>query len=258
MGEVKAMNLAQKFVELRKACPEVTKKKHSDGVKYKFAKINDIYVLLSPAMNACGVDWDIIREAPTMRDENGAPKFFDSYVQNTKSGPRTIWVYEADIVLLWVNVDDPAETREVVLHALGTNDASPDKAKGAAWTYCIKYYLFTKFGIDQGEDDPDNNDWTQSDVKPAQKPAGRPQTSAAPQGAQRPAPAPVKAAPAAQAAAVPEKAPAAQPASAAPYRFKNGPHAGQTPAEVWAADPDYIRYVSALPKCPAEVLAVMK
>lgn len=47
---------------------------------------------------------------------------------------------------------------EVTLHAIGTNDGGPDKAKGSAWTYCLKYYLFEKFGIDQGEDDPDIND----------------------------------------------------------------------------------------------------
>ena len=52
--------------------------------------------------------------------------------------------------------------------------------------------------------------------------------------------------------------PAQKPAAAAPYRFKNGPHAGQTPAEVWAADPDYIRYVSKMPACPAEELADLK
>ena len=43
----KSMNLAQKFVELRRACPEIVKKKHSDGVKYTFAKIFDVYELLA-------------------------------------------------------------------------------------------------------------------------------------------------------------------------------------------------------------------
>ena len=46
------MSLAQKFVELRRACPEIVKKKHSDGVKYTFAKIFDVYELLAPAILA--------------------------------------------------------------------------------------------------------------------------------------------------------------------------------------------------------------
>ena len=69
-----------------------------------------------------------------------------------------MWVYEADITIRWTNADDPEDKLEVTLHAIGTNDGGPDKAKGSAWTYCLKYYLFEKFGIDQGDDDPDMND----------------------------------------------------------------------------------------------------
>lgn len=154
----KDMNLFQKFVELRKACPEIVKKKHSDGVKYTFAKIFDVYELLAPAMNEWGVDWDIINEAATRHHDNGDEMYYTCYTQNTKNGPRTVWLYEADLTLQWINVDRPEETQEVTLHALGTNDGGPDKAKGSAWTYCLKYYLFEKFNIDQGEEDPDMKD----------------------------------------------------------------------------------------------------
>lgn len=153
-----SMNLAQKFVELRRACPEIIKKKHSDGVKYTFAKIFDVYELLAPAMNEWGVDWDIVKEEATRHYENGDAMFFTNYVQHTRNGDRVVWVYEADLTLRWINVDNPEETQEIILHALGTNDGGPDKAKGSAWTYCLKYYLFEKFNIDQGEDDPDNSD----------------------------------------------------------------------------------------------------
>lgn len=154
----KNMSLFQKFVELRRACPEIVKKKHSDGVKYTFAKIFDVYELLAPAMNEWGVDWDIINEEATRHHENGDPMFFSAYIQHTKNGDRVVWVYEADLTLCWVNVDNPNDSQEITLHALGTNDGGPDKAKGSAWTYCLKYYLFEKFNIDQGEDDPDNSD----------------------------------------------------------------------------------------------------
>lgn len=163
----KGMNLAQKFVELRKACPEIIKKKHSDGVKYKFAKIFDVYELLAPAMNEWGVDWEIVKEEATRHDENGNAKFYDSFMQKlSDGGSRQVWIYEADLTLRWYNADDPQETRDITLHAVGTNDSGPDKAKGSAWTYCLKYYLFEKFQIDQGEDDPDHYDHS-SDVTPA-------------------------------------------------------------------------------------------
>lgn len=155
---IKAMNLEQKFVELRKAVPAIVQKQHSDGVKYKFAKIFDVYELLAPAMNEYGVNFDVIGEEATRHHDNGDPKYYDSYQQQTRNGPRTVWVYEADLTIRWTNADRPEEMQEITLHALGTNDGGPDKAKGSAWTYCLKYYLFEKFNIDQGEDDPDNYD----------------------------------------------------------------------------------------------------
>lgn len=160
------LTLQQKFVKLREAIPAISKKQHSDGVKYKFVKIDEIYEHLTPAMNEWGVNLDIIEESATRHYENGDARFYDSFIQRTKNGDRVVWVYEADLVLKWSNADDPADTLEVKLHALGTNDASPDKAKGSAMTYSLKYYFFEKFGIDQGSDDPDNNDYS-SDAPPA-------------------------------------------------------------------------------------------
>lgn len=175
----KEMNLHQKFVELRKACTKLIKKKHSDGVKYSFSKIDDVYALLRPVMNEWGVDWDILDEQATRHDTNGDGIFYTTYTQNTQKGPRTIWLYEADLTILWVNVDNPEDQQTVTLHALGTNDGGPDKAKGSAWTYCLKYYLFEKFNFDQGEEDPDNKDL--SDEEGAQ-------THKAPQGGTVPKP----------------------------------------------------------------------
>lgn len=37
------LTLQQKFIKLREAVPSITQKAHSDGVKYKFAKIFDVY-----------------------------------------------------------------------------------------------------------------------------------------------------------------------------------------------------------------------
>jgi len=154
----KILTLEQKFVELRKAVPAIVQKQHSDGVKYKFAKIFDVYQLLAPAMNTYGVNFDVIGEAATNHKENGDPLYYSSFQQQTRNGPRMVWVYEADITIRWTNADNPEDRQEITLHALGTNDGGPDKAKGSAWTYALKYYLFEKFNIDQGEDDPDNYD----------------------------------------------------------------------------------------------------
>lgn len=151
-------NLEQKFVALRRSIPAISQKKYTENVKYKYLKIYDVFEHLTPAMNREGVNFDVVAETASRHYENGDPMFYTSFLQTTRTGERTVWVYEADLTVAWVNADDPADRQEVTLHALGTNDGGPDKAKGSAWTYCLKYYLFEKFQIDQGDDDPDNTD----------------------------------------------------------------------------------------------------
>ena len=128
--EAACLTLRQKLVEMRKACPEIVKKQHSDGVSYKYAKIYDVWEKITPIMNELGVDFDVISEQATRHD----------------------------LTIRWLNLDNDDETIEATVHAVGWND-DPAKAKGAAHTYALKYYLFEKFTVDQGEDDPDNSDF---------------------------------------------------------------------------------------------------
>lgn len=171
------LTLQQKFIKLREAVPAITQKKHSDSVKYKFAKIFDVYQLLTPAMNEYGVNFDIVKEEATRHAENNDALFYHCYEQRTYNGTRNVWVYEADLTIRWTNADDPTDTLEVKLHAIGTNDGGPDKAKGSAWTYCLKYYLFEKFGIDQGDDDPDMKDLSGETPPNYQKQGTEPQNN---------------------------------------------------------------------------------
>ena len=129
-----AMSLQEKFVKLREAVPAITQRQHSEGVKYKFAKIFDVYELLTPAMNQYGVNFDIVAETATRHAENGDPVYYSHFQQNTQRGGLIVWVYEADLTIRWTNADDPEDILEVTLHAIGTNDGGPDKAKGSAWT----------------------------------------------------------------------------------------------------------------------------
>ena len=62
--EARCLTLRQKLVEMRKACPEIVKKKHSEGVKYKYAKIYDVWEKITPIMNELGVDFEVIGEKP--------------------------------------------------------------------------------------------------------------------------------------------------------------------------------------------------
>lgn len=61
------------------------------------------------------------------------------------------------------------------MHVIGTNEA-PDKAKGAAWTYGLKYYFLNKFNIMQasGIDDPDMRG-TEKEEMPKQEASVKPE-----------------------------------------------------------------------------------
>lgn len=89
------LTLQQKFIKLREAVPAITQKAHSDGVKYKFAKIFDVYQLLTPAMNEFGVNFDIVGEQATRHSENGDPIYYSNFTQHTRNGDRIVWVYES-------------------------------------------------------------------------------------------------------------------------------------------------------------------
>lgn len=153
------LTLRQKLVEMRKACPEILKKKHSDGVSYSYAKIYDVWEKITPIMNELGVDFDVIGEQATKHGENGDPVYWITMQTKTRNGDKLMFLYEADLTIRWMNLDNDDDIIEAVIHAIGWND-DPAKAKGAAHTYALKYYLFEKFSIDQGEDDPDNNDFS--------------------------------------------------------------------------------------------------
>lgn len=157
--EARCLTLRQKLVEMRKACPEIVKKKHSEGVKYKYAKIYDVWEKITPIMNELGVDFEVVGEKATRYAENGDPVYWITMQTKTYNGDKLMFLYEADLTIRWINLDNDDETLEAVVHALGWND-DPAKAKGAAHTYALKYYLFEKFSIDQGEDDPDNSDFS--------------------------------------------------------------------------------------------------
>ena len=154
--EPKKLTLRQKLIEMRKACPEIVKKKHSDAVSYKYAKIYDVWEKITPIMNDLGVDFDIVGEDATKFDEAGNSIYWETMTTKTRSGDRLMFLYEADLIIRWTDVET-TDSIQAKIHAIGWND-DPAKAKGAAHTYALKYYLFEKFCIDQGEDDPDNAD----------------------------------------------------------------------------------------------------
>ena len=167
MGKYNYMNLNQKMIRIRKKVPKLIRKRYSEDVTYDFVKLDDIYECLTPALNKYGVDFDILSERPTQMDEQGNSVFLKEM--------GALWRYEADLELCWTNADRPGDKVRSFLHVIGTNEA-PDKAKGVAWTYGLKYYFLNKFNIMQasGIDDPDMRG-TEKEEMPKQEASVKPE-----------------------------------------------------------------------------------
>lgn len=150
--ENKVLTLQEKMVKIRSEIPALVKRAYSEDVNYDFTKIDDIFRYLTPAMNKWKVNLDIVSESASKRNENGDAVYveFLAYCQ--------MWMYEADLELKWINAENPDDVITVTIHAIGTHEM-PEKAKGSAWTYTIKYYLLDKYCIDQGGEDPDMRDF---------------------------------------------------------------------------------------------------
>ena len=95
------LTLQQKFIKLREAVPSITQKAHSDGVKYKFAKIFDVYQLLTPAMNEFGVNFDIVGEQATRHSENGDPETATALFGCTRPTSRSAGRTQTTRTRLW-------------------------------------------------------------------------------------------------------------------------------------------------------------
>lgn len=140
------------MVKIRSEIPALVKRTYSEDVNYDFTKIDDIFRYLTPAMNQWNVNFEIVSESASKRKENGDSVYveFLAYCQ--------MWLYEADLELKWINAEKPEDEVTVTIHAIGTHEM-PEKAKGSALTYALKYYLLDKYCIDQGGVDPDMRDF---------------------------------------------------------------------------------------------------
>lgn len=146
--ENKRLTLQEKMVRIRARIPSLVKQAYSEEVSYDFVKIDDIFRYLTPAMNEYGVNFDIVSETATKKDERGNPMFVEFIPL------YQMWIYEADLTFQWTNGENGEDQFQVTAHAIGFHQM-PEKAKGSGWTYCLKYYLLNKFCINQGGDDPD-------------------------------------------------------------------------------------------------------
>ena len=99
------------------------------AVEYKFAKIGDVYRLLTPAMNEHGVNFDIVAETATRHTPEGDPFTTHHYTMNESARRPAHCSGVREDSRSAGQMRTTQRTLEVTLHAIGTNDGGPDKGQ---------------------------------------------------------------------------------------------------------------------------------
>lgn len=102
-----------------------------------------IFDVLLASMNAYGVDWWIASEKPTQRAANGSETCYKEHkLSQSNTG---LWVYEATLEIMLVNVDNADQTELAELHAVGTSKTSLNTARSNAWRSCLVSFFASRF-----------------------------------------------------------------------------------------------------------------
>lgn len=162
--------------EIRKAIAEdpVAEIKPAEVTVEKITPKDAVAALLS-YLNTYGIDWRIVSETAAQHDANGSALYCRTY--NLTASKQTLWVYEAELDILLVNVDKPDETESTELHAVGTSTKSVKDARAAALRNCLVSFFASRFNAPQIAQNDTNDGGGEIPAAP-QTEASRAQTGA--------------------------------------------------------------------------------
>lgn len=98
-------------------------------------------------LNTYHIDWRIVSETAAQHDANGSALYCRTY--NLTASKQTLWVYEAELDILLVNVDNMVEAESTELHAVGTSTTSVKDARSAALQNCLVSFFASRFNAPQ-------------------------------------------------------------------------------------------------------------
>ena len=136
------MNLYQKLIEVRKTVPYL--QKSTKSFNYCYVSGTDVLGSLKEKMDSLGLLLIPSVTKSTMTTMEVTEK------GQTKVKPTV----HADMIMIWINADNPEERLEVPFACFGMQD-DISKAFGSALTYSERYFLLKFFNIATDKDDPD-------------------------------------------------------------------------------------------------------
>lgn len=133
------LNVYQKLSEVRAEVPYL--KKEKEGKQFNYVGSSDVLGALHGKINDMGLI--LVPSVVGHKVTVGA----------TNSG-TTNYFTELDMMMTWVNIDNPEDKLECPWYAQGM-DLAGEKGVGKALTYGEKYFMLKFFNIATDKDDPD-------------------------------------------------------------------------------------------------------
>lgn len=140
------MNIYQKLLEVRKAVPFL--QKDASGQQYKYnsssqvitavrAKLDEMNILLISEVTSHNLIAETVE-----------------YIDKDKPKKTTTYFTEVDLMMTWVNADNPEEKIKIPWYAQGV-DIAGEKGVGKALTYGEKTFMLKQFNIPTDQMDVD-------------------------------------------------------------------------------------------------------
>lgn len=145
------MNIYQKLIETRKEVPYLQKDSQmTQGQSYKYNSSSQVIGAVRKKLDELNIllITKIIDKRVTME----TIEYIDE--KNNRPKRTTTYFTELDLMMVWVNGDDPTEQIEIPWYGQGI-DTAGEKGVGKALTYAEKTFLLKEFNIATDQMDVD-------------------------------------------------------------------------------------------------------
>jgi hypothetical protein len=145
------MNIYQKLVDVRKAVPYLQKDSQmTQGQSYKYNSSSQVIGAVRKKLDEHNVL--LITKIIDKRVHMDTIEYTDE--KNNRPKHTTTFFTELDLMMVWINCDDPTETIEVPWYGQGI-DTAGEKGVGKALTYAEKTFFLKEFNIPTDQMDAD-------------------------------------------------------------------------------------------------------
>lgn len=147
------MNIYQKLIEVRKEVPYLQKDSQmTQGQSYKYNSSSQVIGAVRKKLDELNIL--LITKIIDKRVHMDTVEYEEAKNGLTKPKRTTTYFTELDLMMVWVNGDDPAEQIEIPWYGQGI-DTAGEKGVGKALTYAEKTFILKEFNIATDQMDVD-------------------------------------------------------------------------------------------------------